>query len=121
MVTSRRGFVLLEFMAALLCLAILSFSAAAVIRAQAVTVRLRYEEQVAREAAAAQMELLEARGFRGGPAEVDLPGWENLASAACAWEAEPARDGVRRVRVVVTWTDFTGVPRRIGMGTRVMP
>jgi len=122
MVAGRKGFALLEILAAMTVMAVLAVSAAVVLQGQAQGVQRLYEERVAWEAAAGQMELLEADGFRGlreGSAEVavESPGWENLEDPRCAVIVEPMADGMRRVTVRVDWAGYRGGRRQVEVRT----
>ena len=124
MVTRRRGIVLLELVGVFVIVALLTLSAAAVLRAQAANVRTLYEERLAEEAAAAVMERREAAGWSGlkeGRTEVkvEFPGWENLPGAACAWTVGEAEEGVRIVEVEVAWDGYRGGRRSVRLRTRI--
>lgn len=118
----RGGFLLLEITFAMVLLLAAGTAAAASLHAYALQARSAYEDRVAREAAAAAMERLEASGFRGlaegtRRVDVDLPGWENLEEARCEIRVGPAAEGARRVTVEVAWTGLRG-PRRVSLRTR---
>lgn len=117
----RGGYLLLEIAFAMVLLLAAGTAFVVSLHAYALQARGAYEERVAREAAAAELERLEAKGS-GRLAEgvrrldVDLPGWANLEAARCELRVGPARDGARRVTVEVVWTGTKG-PRRVDAAT----
>ena len=115
MVRRRGGTVLIELMSALFALALVGASLAAALRAQAAEVRMLYEERLAWEVAAGQVELAEAAGASEGRVEilVDDPGWENLSGATCVRTVSAGEGGTRRISVDVEWAGFRAIPRRV--------
>ena len=124
MVNRSVGHVLLELIAVFVIVAFVALSSAASIRSQAANVRALYEERVAEEAAAAQMEVQEARGWMGlaegrTVVPVETPGWENLSDAECAWTLSPAAIGGRIAVVEISWKGYRDGRRRVEMRTRI--
>lgn len=112
----RGGFLLLEITFAMVLLLAAGTAVLASLQAYALQARTAYEERVAREAAVAGLERLEASGLEslGEGAhvlEVDLPGWENLESARCEARVDAPRDGARSVTVDVSWMGLRGLCR----------
>ncbi len=118
----RAGQVLLEVTAALVIVAFVSVSAAAVLQAEARNVRMLYEERLAWEVASGQLAVLEAareRAPREGTYEIALesPGWENLANGRCEATVAPVEPGVWRASVEVSWDGFRGARRSVAART----
>lgn len=121
---SNRGSILIEATVALVIAGIAFMAAAAVLQNHSRHVRLLYDERVAWETASAQLEILEARGWKDlkdGRSEVaiDAPGWKNLREAKCSVLVERTSGGMRRVTVDVEWTSFDGGRRSVRARTLI--
>ena len=113
---------LLELTISILALTMVVAAALAVLRAQSREVRATYEERVALEAAEAQLEILEAAGWKDlpeeqRPLEMKIAGLENLDDVRGTLHVIAAPGSMRRILVEVAWTDSEGAGRSIKVRT----
>jgi hypothetical protein len=123
-VNLRRGFILLDLAVGVAFAVVAVAGFIAVLHGLALHARFAYEERVARETAAAELERLEAEGLRGlaeGRTELAVapPGWENLEDPVCAVEIAPAPGGLRSVVVEASWTALKGGRKSVRLRARL--